>query len=121
LTHELEPSTIIVRGAFRTIIQAEYRRCGAKGTLAAQAMLSRARASEQLLVFDRMRRLCQKGNVFANASEMFAPCVHSPREVPPIASQQALIQFGSEHLQFDRTGSANIYPAPHRATPTRLH
>jgi hypothetical protein len=38
--------------------------------------------------------------------------------VRSIASQQAPIQFGNEHLQFDRTGSANIYPAPHRVTPT---
>jgi hypothetical protein len=61
-----------------------------------------------------------KGNVFANASETFALCVHSPTKVRSIASQQALIQFGSEHLQFDWIGSANIYPASHRAMPTRL-
>ena len=42
-----------------------------------------------------------KGNGAAGAGDMFAYCVRSPGRVPSIASQQALMQFGSEHLQFD--------------------
>jgi len=56
-----------------------------------------------------------KGNDAADADEMFAYCVRSPGRVPSIASQQALMQFGSEHLQFDRNGSANIYPGSRQA------
>jgi hypothetical protein len=77
-THEFEPSAIIVRDAFCTIIQAGYRCCGANGTLAAQAMLSRARASEQLWsLIERDDNAKCKGNISAYASEMFALCIHS--------------------------------------------
>ena len=101
-THALEPSAIIVRGAFRAIIQAEYRCCGANGTLAAQqCFLAREKANNIFSLIERDDNARCKGNGAAGAGDMFAYCVRSPGRVPSIASQEALMQFGSEHLQFD--------------------
>jgi hypothetical protein len=62
-----------------------------------------------------------QGKCFRQASEWSHTAFVHQEEFPSIASQQALIQLGSEHFQFDRIDSANIYPASRRAMPTRPH
>jgi len=76
-THALEPSAVTVRRAFRAIIQAEYRGCGADGTLAAQqCFLAREQANNFWSLIERDDNAKCKGNGAADAGEMFAPCVH---------------------------------------------
>jgi hypothetical protein len=66
-----------------------------------QCFLAREKANNIFSLIERDDNARCKGNGAAGAGDMFAYCVRSPGRVPSIASQQALMQFGSEHLQFD--------------------